>query len=400
MLLNAAIITAVVAVALLLLHPRLSGAVLWRAVVTPLASIIGSGFLVIGPTLDFSFGRYAPLAMAALCLVAYLFGAAVRFNIAEIDSAQHLRSRLEQRLDRLAAWALGFAYIVSVAYYLNLFGAFGLSLGGARGDADAARLLTTGVFVVILVVGWTRGFELLEQLEYLAVSAKLAIIAGLLVGLIAYFGERAANGLLVIAPAARTGWDAMALTAGLLVTVQGFETSRYLGATYDAGTRIRSMRLAQWVSSAIYLVYIALTALVFGRGHEALSETAIIDMMSVVAPILPALLVAAALSAQFSAAIADTGGSGGLFTELSGNRIRPRHAYAMLVALGLVLTWRANVFEIIAYASRAFALYYALQAAIAAIAAWRSRRLARVALFGAAALLGMAIAVFGEAIAA
>tara|TARA_R110002051_G_scaffold271530_2_gene332023 strand:- start:8466 stop:8675 length:210 start_codon:yes stop_codon:yes gene_type:complete len=47
-------------------------------------------------------------------------------------------------------------------------------------------------------------------------------------------------------PPTVTGWQAFALTAGLRVAVQGFETSRYLGAEYDAQIRIRSLRLAQW----------------------------------------------------------------------------------------------------------------------------------------------------------
>ncbi|MEK9751843.1 MAG: hypothetical protein VW338_01335 [Rhodospirillaceae bacterium] len=37
-------------------------------------------------------------------------------------------------------------------------------------------------------------------------------------------------------------WRAMTLGFGLIVTVQGFETSRYLGDEYDATTRNRSMR--------------------------------------------------------------------------------------------------------------------------------------------------------------
>ncbi len=162
------------------------------------------------------------------------------------------------------------------------------------------------------------------------------------------------------------GLAALTLAFGLIVTVQGFETSRYLGAIYPARARIRSMRWAQMLSTLIYIVYIALTAYVFRPDQLELTETAIVDMMAVVAPVLPAMLVAAALAAQFSAAVADTGGSGGLMAELTQGRLSERPAYAVLVAVGLVLTWTLDVFHIIAYASRAFALYYALQSAIAA----------------------------------
>lgn len=122
-------------------------------------------------------------------------------------------------------------------------------------------------------------------------------------------------------------------------------------------------------------------------------------MMEIVTPILPVLLVAAALSAQFSAAVADTSGSGGLISELTRGTVPARMAYALLVGVGLLLTWSLDVFQIISFASRAFALYYALQALIAAAAAWRSaghRR--RAPAYLALSLLGVLIAVFGTSV--
>ncbi len=108
-----------------------------------------------------------------------------------------------------------------------------------------------------------------------------------------------------------------------------------------------------------------------------------------VSPILPAMLVLAALAAQFSAAVADTRGSGGLDFELTGGRLSQRQAYAALWLAGLVITWTSGVFDIIAYASRAFAFYDALQSAIAAMA------MQRAAFFGFMAVLGLAIVLFG-----
>jgi len=158
------------------------------------------------------------------------------------------------------------------------------------------------------------------------------------------------------------------------------------------------MRWAQWLSTAIYMAYIVLFAYVFQRGELELNETAIVDMLGIVAPVLPGLLVAAALSAQFSAAVADTGGSGGLISELTRDRVSARMAYIALAIIGLVLTWSLNVFEIISYASRAFAIYYALQAGIASVGAWRSGRLPLAIFYGVLALLGAAIALFGRAV--
>lgn len=396
MYLNIVILTAVLITALALWSPNVHRSHIWRAMTTPLASIIGSGFLVLGPVLDNAYGKYAPLVMAALCLGAYLYGWAIRHNIADIAASSDGRGPLVERLEVTASWLLGVAYIISVAYYLNLFGAFGVSLTSVA-DALHAKLLTSAMFIFILYVGWTRGFRTLERFEYVAVTAKLAIIAGLLVGLLVYFFGKAEAGALIFNPPERTGWPAITLAFGLIVTVQGFETSRYLGDDYDSRTRIQSMRWAQWTSTLIYMSYILLLAFVFERGELALSETAIVSMMGVVAPVLPALLVAAALAAQFSAAVADTSGSGGLFAEVTKRRVSPRQAYAILVGVGLILTWSANLFEIISYASRAFAGYYMLQAAIAALTSWRAGGQGwRSLLFAALAIVGLLIVIFGE----
>lgn len=391
--LSALILTVVVLTGFFLILPRVAGSTTWRATVTPLASIIGSGFLVLGPILDVSYGSYAPLVMLALCIVAYLFGSAIRFNISVLDENPHL-SALSATLDKLASAVLAFAFFVSVAYYLNLFGAFGVSLTELN-DSFHSNLLTTAIFVLILFVGWTRGFTALERMEQISVGLKLAIIAGLIFGLAVHFGQSAREGNLNLNPAQVSGWHSFALMAGLIVTVQGFETSRYLGSTYDAAVRIHSMQLAQWISAGIYCVYIVLLTYSFETTPMSLNETAIIKLMEIVAPILPLLLVAAALSAQFSAAISDTSGSGGLIAELSRGRIQEKYAYALLVGLGVFLTWNADVFEIISYASRAFALYYAIQSGIAALLA-RERHLNGKALgFSLMAVLGLLISVFG-----
>jgi hypothetical protein len=392
---NIAIIAGIVITGLILWSPKLTNWTNWRAMTTPLASIIGSGFLVLGPILDASYGKYAPLVMLLLCLAAYLYGSAIRYNIKMLGEDDFTRSGQAKALEEISAWVLGFAYVISVAYYLNLFGAFAMSLTAADTPANA-RLVTTAVFLVIVFIGWTRGFKALEQLEYVSVTIKLAIIVGLLIGLSVFFAGKFSAGELVFNASEVTGWGAVTLAFGLIVTVQGFETSRYLGDTYDAETRRNSMRMAQLLSSAIYMTYIVLFAYVFKRGQLEMSETAIVDMLGIVAPILPVILVGAALSAQFSAAVADTGGSGGLINELTHNRVSPQTAYVVLAVIGILLTWSLNVFQIITYASRAFALYYGLQAGIAAVSAWRQNERANATGFALLMLLGFAITLFGQ----
>jgi len=396
MILSAAIVGVSTLVGALLMLPRVAGARIWRATVTPLASIIGSGFLVLGPILNSHFGLWAPAVMALLCGLAYAYGGALRFNIDWL-SGHPAQDRLDRGLERLASLALAFAYFVSVAYYLNLLGAFAMSLTDITAPAQA-RLVTSGVFLLILLVGWTRGFGALERLEEVSVGVKLAIIAGLLFALGWRFVAQAGAGTLVLQLPETLGWEAVTLVFGLLVTVQGFEISRYMGAEYDAGTRIRSMRYAQWLSAAIYLIYILFLTFLYQPGQAELSETAIIAFTAQVAPVLPMLLIAAALSAQFSAAVADTGGAGGLVEEVSGGWIPSRWVYVLLAGFGLALTWGMSVFEIIGYASRAFAFYYGLQALIAARRARAAGAPVRAGGFALLALLALGIVLFGAGV--
>jgi len=396
---ESAIAVAGIGTALLLLWPRIAQARRWRATITPLASIIGSGFLVLGPILVDNFGTWATASMFALCFVAYAFGSAIRFNIAWIDGSNQETSAIRLG-ERVSSWVLAFAYFISVAYYLNLFGAFSARLFGPA-ESDLKRIITTGIYLVILISGWARGFGLLERLEQVSVSLKLAIIAALVAGLALYTVEQAAaNDILNTAPAI-SGLAAVQMMFGLIVTVQGFETSRYLGDHYDAEERIQTMKLAQGLSTLIYIAYVALLSMSFRSGSFALTETAIIDLMASLSAILGPLLIIAALTAQFSAAVADTAGSGGLVSELTHDKFDARKTYAGIALVGVGLTWIADVFSIISYASRAFALYYAIQAGLACLrilaagSGGKTPQYFKLAGYAALALLGLAAFAFG-----
>jgi hypothetical protein len=396
---NAVVLMLVGLAALVLSLPRVRHSRDWRATVTPLASIIGSGFLVLAPLLVREFGHRAVWVMAGLCGVSYLIGSAIRFNIGALSqgSAPAIATAdlpvPAAALERVSQWALAFAYVISVCYYLNLFGAFALTL--VLPDTPwAARALSSGVIVAIATLGWTRGLAGLERAESVSVALKLSVIAGLLGGMGMYTWGLWQHGALQHS-SGHFDWNSLRLAFGLIITVQGFETSRYLREGYDAATRVRTMRYAQWLSAAIYLVYIGFAGLDFDAVRVPLKETAVIGLTAPIASLLPMLLVLAALAAQFSAAVADTNGCGGLVQEMSRGRVPSRMAYVGLAALALLLTWAANIYEIISYASRAFALYYALQCALATwFALARGARLRAVG-FGLLTMLMLAATVLG-----
>jgi hypothetical protein len=72
-------------------------------------------------------------------------------------------------------------------------------------------------------------------------------------------------------------------------------------------------------------------------------------------------------------------------------RVSERQGYLLVCLVGLVLTWLADVFTIIAFASRAFALYYGVQSFIAARNSLGGYRI----FYGALTVVGFAAALLG-----
>ena len=75
------IATALIVGGFLLFYKPLADSSAWRATITPLASIMGSGFLVCAPLLYANVGNYAVWAMSGLLVLAYGVGSVIRFNI-------------------------------------------------------------------------------------------------------------------------------------------------------------------------------------------------------------------------------------------------------------------------------------------------------------------------------
>ncbi len=386
---GAVLIATAVALALVLLSPKVRKNRSWHAVVTPLASIIGSGFLVVAPLLGATVGAWAPLAMVLIAVLAWFIGDMVRFQIRSEEPllASGSPPRGLAGIERASDVMLSLSYVISVAFYLRLLAAFALSgLDGVPPTAEP--LLTTAVLLLIGGVGLARGLGALEALEDAAVAIKLSVIAALIVGL-AIFDVRGLLGGTLGLPGADIAdpWKATRVMAGLLLVVQGFETSRYLGFEYEPDLRSRTMAAAQLVSGGIYVVFVLLMLPLLDSAGAAVDETAVIGMSARVHAVLPPLLVLAAVMSQFSAAVADTVGSGGLIHEATRSRVPVKLAYAGVTLAAVVLTWTADIFEVIALASRGFALYYALQSSSAALVAKHLGRRRRSAGFLALAVL-------------
>ncbi len=373
----------------------------WQATLTPLASIIGSGFLVSAPLLRDQVGVFASVAMAGLVFVAYLIGGAVRFNIRYLEPAKAsgTLSPGVERVEALSEYALVLAYWVSISYYVALLGIFLLNGLGVHDDF-VAKLVSTGVLAAIALIGHLRGLELLEKVEGYAASVNLAIIFALLVGLAGHNAQELASGTWQIPSVVpEMSLDTLRVILGLLIMVQGFETSRFLGSKYSAEERIETMRLAQLISAVVYVSFFVLLLPLFAEAGSGHGLTWIIDASALVAGALPIMITVSAVGSQFSASVADDVGAGGLISELTHGRIPERSAFLLVGAVTMTLIWTADVFEIISWASRAFAFFYALQCLSAMGMAHQHRdlefRRERVALYGLLSLVCFAVCLFG-----
>jgi len=366
--------------------------------VTPLASIMGSGFLVSAPLLGGIVGNLAVVCMALLLVLAYAVGGAIRFNIRHFEPIENDGHGLAQTIAFLSRVVLAGAYFISVTYYLQLLAAFLLNAVGIQSPL-AAHSITTSLLLIIGGIGIWRGLGMLEGLEKYAVALNLGMIGALLVGLSVYNVNLLLGGSWSWPNVSSVvDFHDVRVLLGLLIVVQGFETSRYLGDEHPAEQRIRTMRAAQLLSAAIYLVFIGLATVLFHDGLGA-DVTAIVSMTKPVAIVLPLLLSIAAIGSQFSAAVADNEGAGGLIEDITHHKLPMRYAYLLILLVTVALTWETDVNGIIAYASRAFALFYMLQCVVAFIVAWQAKDLpqrpVRLASFAFLAAMCLLVFAFG-----
>lgn len=361
------------------------------AISTPLASIFGSGFLVIVPVLASGVGPYAVWAMLAVAFVAFHTGAIVRHNIlcAEpVLAAGGKRATLI--LERLSDIALVAAYVVSVCLYIHILSAFVLGAFGLDSGVNK-RLLTTAVIALITAIGIKGGLKPLERMERWALSVTLLVLVVLLIGFAVYDARYyldAGHFPLPVLPQ-RSGWEMLTIVAGTLIVVQGFETPRYLGGRFDTWTRIRASRWSQYLSLAIYVAFVAAALPLVPLLNGQYTDNSLIRLAAAVSVLLSVPLILAAGLSQFSAAVADTLAATANLEEVTRRHLTQRWGYLLVGGAAMVLAWTGSTFAVIALASRAFALYYLLQCLVA-LSVCRNHR-ERVRFFLVALALGFVL---------
>ncbi len=338
----------------------------FSATATPLASIFGSGFLVIVPILNGAVGPYSLIAMAGICGLAYAVGCVIRYNIRHTEPLMKAGTAPPRAvfIERTSDFALILAYAISVCLYIRILAAF--LLGGLGIDtAMNEHILTVAVISTIGIVGYTKGLDMLQNLEKVALGITLVIIVALLAGF-AFYDLNSIRGAGIQMPQMpdHNWWEIVTIVGGTLIVVQGFETSRYLEEEHDTETRVRSCRWSQIISTAVYLVFILLAIPLMHFLGEKVEDNALIMLAGKASVLLPVPLIAAAVLSQFSAAVADTIGGGGNAAEVTKQHVDSRHAYLLICGIAIMVAF-FDTLTVLALASRAFGFYYTLQCLVA-----------------------------------
>ncbi len=332
-----------------------------RATVTPLASIFGSGFLIIVPVLERALGGAALIGVSAVCVLAWLVGSAIRHNVLVVEE-MHEDGSIDdttRRLETLSDAVIVVAYVISVALYLRIMAQYVVSYV-AEPSAIAERALTTGTVTLIAVVGLARGFRALSTMERITLGVVMALTAMLGTTLLA----NDVGSISVPAATSQSLVKTVLLLGGVLITVQGFETVRYLADRYDRPTRVQASRASQLISTSVYISLVAVATPLMAIASGKAPDSDLLDLVNRAVPALALPLVIGAVLSQFSAAVADTVAAHGNLRTLSpavGHKI-PYIATAIAVT---ALSWSIDLFMLVVVASRAFAAYYCLQSLVA-----------------------------------
>ncbi|WP_157887861.1 hypothetical protein [Frondihabitans sp. PAMC 28766] len=337
------------------------------ASVTPLASILGSGLLIIVPVLESTLGALSVVGVVAICAVAWLIGTVIRHNVIVVEKreAAGTLDTLTARLGTGADGVIVIAYVISVALYLRIMAQYLVGFVDSAGSALWEPVIACVAVALIVAIGAIRGFAGLNRLDRVSLIAVLILTTVLGGVLLLHDLTTASSGSLRLPPVpSLPPLSVLLILGGIVITVQGFETVRYLGNEYDAPTRVWASRLAQIVSASIYIGFVAVATPVMGIGTHAGADTTLLNITGRIAPWLALPLVLSAVLSQFSAAIADTAAADGNLRGLNKWFTGPR-PYLISGAAAIALAATVPTLTIVAIASRAFAAYYALQAVIA-----------------------------------
>jgi hypothetical protein len=380
----------------MLYRPRVQQSKKYQAMVVPLSNIMDVGFIIMAPAVVLLAGYAAPLVMLGICLVAIATGFAIAYNIRHYEPIEGTNDRINI-IGHTARWALTAASVINIAYYtlvlVTLF-LWPLDLYSERNLAIVGTVLLGG----LIIVGFSGGMDRLNALANKTTAFNLSAVVAIVVAFGVYNIQEALGGREFFPPV-DTVIDAEAFRQiiGLFAIVQGFEAARYIGGRFAGELRITTMRIAQIVSSVVFVALVAFVIILFVQVQTDFSAQSIFIVADEVGDAMPWLILLAALGSQTSAIIGATMSRSDMLVsnEVLGHKVPRKTTFLILIVPAIALFLLADVPQAVALASRVFAAYFLLQATIAWILARRNSNWGAVAGFTVVGAMMATITVFG-----
>ena len=389
-----AALVVLVGLAWVLYRPKVQQSQKYQAMVVPLANIMDVGFIVMSPAIVLLAGFAAPLVMLGICLLAIATGFAIAYNIRHYEPLEGTDDPVN-RVGYVSRWALTFASVINIAYYtlllitlllwpLDLYSVTNLAIGG------------TVLLVVLIIVGMAGGMDWLNNLGNKTTAFNLSAVVAVVTAFIVYNIQEWLGGRwdLGETEVMISGEDFRKII-GLFAIVQGFEAARYIGARFGKELRITTMRLAQVISSVVFVVFVASVLILYVQVQTDFSGESIFIVADEVGDFMPWLILLAAIGSQTSAIINATMSRSDMLVD---HKMPRRWTFVVLLGPAIAVFLLVDITEAVALASRVFAAYFVLQAVIAWILARRAQNWAAVAGFTAIALAMGTITIFGISI--
>ncbi len=380
------------ALAYVLYRPRIQQSKEYQATVVPLANIMDVGFILFSPAIVLLVGFRAPFFMLGICLVAIAAGLAIAYNIRNYEPVEGEGGRPD-RLERISEWSLLGASMVNIAYYTMILMML-IQLPLDWDSVNGRTVMGISLLAVLVVIGMSGGMDWLNQAGNRTTAFNLAAVIGIVIAFLVANVQEALGGRWDLGPSPDLGTEEIRKMIGLFAIVQGFEASRYIGVRFGAERRVSTMRVAQGVSTIVFVLFVVTLLLAFLPPPPGVEEnaSAIFAVSALVGGMLPWLLLLAALGSQTSAIIGATSSRSDMLVN---HKISRATTFPIILVPAIMLVIFVDVNMAVNLASRVFAAFFTIQASLALILASRKKNWWAVAGFAGVALVMLTIMVFG-----
>ena len=382
----------VLGLAYVLYRPRLQQSERYQATVVPLANIMDVGFILFTPAIVLLVGFRAPFFMLGICLVAFAAGTAIAYNIRHYEPVEG-QGGVPDRIEKIAEWSLLGASMVNISYYTMVLMAL-VQLVFTSNSANGRTIMSVALLAVLVVIGMGGGMDWLNQLGNRTTAFNLAAVLGVVAAFVVANLQEVLGGRWELGPSPELGTEQIRQMIGLFALVQGFEASRYIGVRFGAKERVSTMRMAQTISTIVFVVFTVTLLLAFLPPLEGVRQdgTAIFEVSNFIGGALPWLVMLAAIGSQTSAIIGATSSRSDMLVD---RKVPRKLTFPLILGPAILLVLFVDVNQAVNLASRVFSAYFTIQAALATLLAVRAKNWWAALGFIAVGLMMLTILVFG-----